>query len=139
MRRLKATVDAARAGATDAARPACARPTPPSAASRSENREVFKIVFGHGAAYNDVIRRAQALFAADIEETIREGIASRRVRPAARRRSPRRRSSAWRRSCSSWWTEHESVPIETLHETMTTLALRGLGPRATAEKGVHHG
>jgi len=41
-----------------------------------DNREVFKIVFGHAAAFNGLIRRAQALFIADLEKTVREGIAS---------------------------------------------------------------
>jgi hypothetical protein len=30
----------------------------------------------------------------------------------------------------SWWTEHQSVPIETLIETTTTLALWGMVPAA---------
>jgi len=38
----------------------------------------------------------------------------------------------------SWWTEHESVPIETLIETTTTLALHGITPGAAA-KGARHG
>jgi hypothetical protein len=38
----------------------------------------------------------------------------------------------------SWWTEHESVPIETLIETTTTLALRGITPDGAA-RGAHHG
>jgi AcrR family transcriptional regulator len=38
----------------------------------------------------------------------------------------------------SWWTEHESVPIDTLIETTTTLALHGFTPSAPA-KGASHG
>src|SRR5438552_8572549 len=74
-RRLKATVDAAR----EKARGPLAKI---QAANRAffrfarDNREVFKIVFGHAAAFNDLIRRAQALFIADLEKTVREGIAS---------------------------------------------------------------
>jgi hypothetical protein len=30
----------------------------------------------------------------------------------------------------SWWTEHESVSIESLHETMFTLALEGIRRRS---------
>src|SRR3989454_10975156 len=75
VRRLKATVDAAR----EKARGPLAKI---QAANRAffrfarDNREVFKIVFGHAAAFNDLIRRAQALFIADIEKEVREGIAS---------------------------------------------------------------
>src|SRR5262249_30558627 len=39
-----------------------------------DNREVFKLVFGPGASHHEVVRRAQALFAQDIEQSIRRGI-----------------------------------------------------------------
>src|SRR5437867_13188428 len=60
VRRLKAAVDAAR----DSARGAREQMLAANAAFfhfAQENREVFKIVFGHAAAYNDLILRAQAL------------------------------------------------------------------------------
>src|SRR5580765_948361 len=66
MRRFKATIDEARESVDDpidqmrAANGAFCR-------FAAENREVFRIVFGHAAAYNEVIRRAQAMFAADVE------------------------------------------------------------------------
>src|SRR5262245_1497737 len=74
MRRFKATIDAARESVDD--------PIGKMRAANAafctfacDNREVFRIVFGHAAAYNEVIRRAQALFAADVEESYREGVA----------------------------------------------------------------
>src|SRR6266446_5494082 len=102
-----------------------------------DNREVFKIVFGHAAAYNDLIRRAQALFIADIEKEIREGIASGAFAPLP----PALVAQAvvgMATQVISWWTEHESVPIETLIETTTALALHGITPDAPA-KGARHG
>jgi AcrR family transcriptional regulator len=125
---LKATIDAARKAATS-----------PLASVRAanvaffrfahENREVFKIVFGHAAAYNDLIRRAQGLFIADVEQTIREGIACGAFAPLP----PAIVAQAiigMATQTLSWWTEHESVPIDTLIETTTTLALRGVAPAA---------
>jgi AcrR family transcriptional regulator len=134
--RLKKTVDAARmkaAGPVEKIRAANA------ALFRfaQENRGVFKIVFGHAAAYEDLIRRAQALFIADIERTIRDGIASGAFAPLP----PALVAQAvigMATQTISWWTEHPSVPIETLIETTTALALRGIGSAATA-KGVRHG
>jgi len=126
--RLKATIDAARGGETSpvesvrAANVAFFR-------FAHENREVFKIVFGHAAAYNDLIRRAQALFIADVEATIREGIASgafAALPPAVVAQA----IIGMATQTLSWWTEHQSVPIETLIETTTTLALRGMVPAA---------
>jgi len=135
VRRLKATVDVARASASGAREQMLAS----NAAFfrfALENREVFKIVFGHAAAYNDLIRRAQALFIADIERTIRDGIASGTFGPLP----PAVVAQAvigMATQVLSWWTEHESVPIETLIETTSTLALGGIvSPPA---KGASHG
>jgi AcrR family transcriptional regulator len=134
--RLKKTVDAARmkaAGPVEKIRAANAA----FFRFAQENREVFKIVFGHAAAYEDLIRRAQALFIADIEQTIRDGIASGAFAPLP----PALVAQAvigMATQTISWWTEHPSVPIETLIETTTALALRGIGSAATV-KGVRHG
>jgi len=136
VRRLKATVDAAR----EKARGPLAKI---QAANRAffrfarENREVFKIVFGHAAAFNDLIRRAQALFIADLEKTVREGITSGAFAPLP----PALVAQAvvgMATQVISWWTEHESVPIETLIETTTALALHGITPGVPA-KGARHG
>src|SRR4029077_9339981 len=61
--RLKAAVDAARDASTG---PVEKMTTANAAFCRfaAQNREVFRIVFGHAAAYHDVVNRAQALFAA---------------------------------------------------------------------------
>src|SRR5689334_10897645 len=123
--RLKQAVDAARARAADPVEEVRAANTAFFRFAR-ENREVFKIVFGHAAAYDDLIRRAQSLFIADIERTIRDGIARGAFAPLP----PAVVAQAvigMATQIISWWTEHPSVPVETLIETTTTLALRGLG------------
>src|SRR5437016_6445336 len=133
VRRLKATVDAAR----EKARGPLAKI---QAANRAyfrfarDNREVFKIVFGHAAAFNDLIRRAQALFIADLEKTVREGIASGAFAPLPP--APALVAQAvvgMATQVISWWTEHDSVPIETLIETTTALVLHGITPDAPAK------
>lgn len=134
VQRLKATVDEARRSAPD---PVAKLRAADAAFFRfaRDNREVFKIVFGHAAAYNDLIRRAQALFIADLEATIRDGIAC----GAFAALPPTVVAQAiigMATQTLSWWTEHQSVPIETLIETTTTLALRGMVPAA---EGGRHG
>src|SRR6266566_2474036 len=112
VRRLKATVDAAREKARG-----------PLAKIQAANRAL--------------IRRAQALFIADLEKTVREGIASGAFAPLP----PALVAQAvvgMATQVISWWTEHESVPIETLIETTTALALHGITPDAPA-KGARHG
>ena len=126
VRRLKTTVDAARNKARTALDKVRASNVAFFRFAR-DNREVFKIVFGHGAAYEDLIRRAQALFIADVEETIHEGIATGVFAPL----SPAIVAQAvigMATQVIAWWTEHESVPIETLIETTSTLALGGIVP-----------
>jgi AcrR family transcriptional regulator len=126
--RLKATVDAARAHAADA-RDEILAANAAFFRFAQENREVFKIVFGHAAAYNDLIRRAQALFIADIENTVRAGIARGLFAPLP----PALVAQAvvgMATQMISWWTANESVPIERLIETTTTLALHGIAKGA---------
>jgi hypothetical protein len=63
--------------------------------------------------------------AADVEETVREGLAQGVFAPVP----PPLAAQAvvgMATQILSWWTEHESVPIETIRETLSTLALRGL-------------
>ncbi len=125
--RMKAAVDAARAGVE--------HPVEQSrVASRAfcrfaqENRELFKLVFGPTSSRHDVVRRAQALFAADIERTIRDGIA-RGVFGAVEPAIAAQALVGMSTQLLAWWTEHESVPVAQLEETIVTLTLRGLGPR----------
>ena len=134
VRRLKETVDAARVKARGALEKITASNLAFFRFAR-DNREVFKIVFGHAAAYEDLIRRAQRLFIADIEKTVREGIASGAFAPLP----PAIVAQAvvgMATQVISWWTEHESVPIDSLIDTTTTLALRGITP---GPKGTTHG
>ena len=131
--RFKHAVDEARLKATDA----MARTRAATAAFcrfADENRAVFKIVFGHAAAYNEVIHRAQSLFAADIEETVREGVEQgvfAAVPPAVAAQAVVGMAT----QILSWWTEHESVSIETIQETLNTLALGGLARAPIYSRG----
>jgi AcrR family transcriptional regulator len=132
MRRFKASIDEARRSVDDpieqmrAANAAFCR-------FARDNREVFRIVFGHAAAYNAVIRRAQALFAADVEDSVRRGVAIGAFAPLP----PALVAQAvigMATQVLSWWTADESVSLESLHETMFTLSLDGLRAR-TPKKG----
>src|SRR5215831_4055084 len=37
----------------------------------------------------------------------------------------------------AWWTEHQAVPIDWLHDTIITLTLRGLSPQAPEGGSTH--
>lgn len=125
--RLKATVDAARAGIDDPLEETRAA-TLAFCRFAQEHREVFKLVFGPDGAGRDVVRRTQALFAADIERTIRRGIEGGVFGPV----DPAMAAQAMvgmSTQLLAWWTEHGAGAIAALEDTIITLTLRGLGPR----------
>jgi len=133
VRRLKTAVDEAQLAARDPIE-RIRRANTAFCRFAQENREVFRIVFGHAAAYHDVIRRAQDLFAADIEENIRAGIASGALTPVPTAVAAQA-VVGMATQILSWWTEHASIPMETLEDTMTTIALHGLLARAPEKRG----
>jgi AcrR family transcriptional regulator len=93
----------------------------------SDNRSVFRIVFGHGGTYHDVVRDAQAVFAADLESVLRTGVASGRVGAV----DPGIAAEAvvgMTTQLLAWWTAEEGVSIDDLEATLTTLTVRGLAP-----------
>jgi AcrR family transcriptional regulator len=122
--RMKAAIDSARAGATNAADEVKAS-TGALCRFASDNREVFRVVFGHSGTYHDVVRDAQELFAADIEQTIERGAAEGLfgdVDPALAAQAVVGMST----HLLAWWTEHDDVPIDALEHTLSVLTLRGL-------------
>lgn len=97
-----------------------------------DHRELFKIVFGQGN-HHEVIRRAQAAFAADIEQSIRAGIAAGEFAPVA----PAPAAQAlvgMATQVIDWWTEQDDVSMALLEQTLTTLSLTGLRPTTDKEK-----
>jgi AcrR family transcriptional regulator len=132
--RLKAAVDAARLATSDPIE-RMTRANVAFCRFAQENREVFRIVFGHPAAYHDAIRRAQDLFAADVEENIRQGIAAGAFAPVPSAVAAQA-VVGMATQILSWWTEHESIAMETLQDAMTTIALHGILPVAPNQKGI---
>ena len=92
-----------------------------------DNREVFKLIFGPTTSRHDVVRRAQALFAHDVEQTIRTGM-QRGVFGTVAPTLAAQALVGMSTQLLAWWTEHEAVPVEWLEETIITLTLRGLSP-----------
>ncbi len=130
VRRLKSQLDAVQAQAPDPLASAHAR-TDTFFRFAHENRELFRIVFGHEASFHDVVRRAQDMFAHDALENLAAGMHS----GAFRRGDP----DIWARAfigmslqVVSWWIEQESVPIEEVARSLNDLALHGIAaPRET--------
>ena len=91
----------------------------------SDNRELFRIVFGHGASFHDVVRRCQDTFIRDMQEGLEIGTASGAFRPGD--------AAVWAQALIgmslqvvSWWIEQEGVPIEEVARSLSDLALHGI-------------
>jgi len=96
------------------------------------NRAVFRVVFGRGGAYHDIVQRAQAMFAADIERTLTEGVAQgvfRVTSPALAAQALVGMST----QLLAWWAEQDTASIDEVEATITNLTLRGVG---RADEGV---
>jgi AcrR family transcriptional regulator len=124
VRKLKETIDLARGGAASVVEQVRAS-THALCRFAEENRAVFRVVFGPGGAYHDLVRRAQALFAADIERTLTAGVAQGVFSVA----SPALAAQAlvgMSTQLLAWWAEHDTAPIGEIEATITSLSLRGV-------------
>jgi AcrR family transcriptional regulator len=91
-----------------------------------ENRELFRIVFGHGASFHDVVRNSQEGFIRDLHEIIAGGIDDGSFRSGD--------AMVWAQAVIgmslqvvSWWIEQEDdVPIEDVAAALSDLTLRGM-------------
>ncbi len=90
-----------------------------------DNRELFKIVFGHGNTFNELLRQVYATFIADAAANVAEGIRQQVFRPF----HPDVVANAligMSAQVVSWWIEQEGLSIETVAKVMTDFTLHGL-------------
>lgn len=125
--RLKTELDEVRAAVTDPVEQSRMR-TLTFFRFAQENRELFRIVFGHGASFNDVVRRCQQQFLRDMQESLETGTASGAFRQGD--------SAIWAQALIgmslqvvSWWIEQEGVPLENVASSLSELALHGIANR----------
>jgi AcrR family transcriptional regulator len=135
VRRLKAELDGARARhETPLERSHAATETFFHFAQ--ENRELFRIVFGHEASFHDVVRRSQEMFTRDVMENLADGMRSGAFRDGDER--------IWAQAfigmslqVVSWWVEQEGVSLTDVTRSLSDLAFHGVvAPSAkTDERG----
>lgn len=121
---LKMQLDCVRASVTDPLEQARIR-TMTFFRFAGDNRELFRIVFGHGASFHDVVRRCQDSFISDMRESLEVGMASGAFRKGD--------AAVWAQAMIgmslqivSWWIEQEGVPIEDVARSLSDLALHGI-------------
>lgn len=125
--RLKTELDAVRASVADPVVQSRTR-TETFFRFAQENRELFRIVFGHGASFHDVVRRCQEVFIADLRDSLAHGMAAGSLR--------RGDATIWAHAfigmslqVVSWWIEQENVPIEQVAASLSDLVLNGMATR----------
>jgi len=88
------------------------------------NREVFKILFGHSAHFDALLREVHQLFIVDIEENHARGVAAgvlQSFRPAIVAQAVVGMLS----QVVSWWLEHEDISVEEITHTISRLLMEG--------------
>jgi AcrR family transcriptional regulator len=124
MRRLKAELDSVRDRATD---PAALRYESSATFLRfaQENRELFRIVFGHGADFHKLVRKAQGMFVRDVIENLQTGIQAGVFRPH-QTEIVAHAIIGLSVQVVTWWLENEDTPIEEIRDTVMELVLHGI-------------
>jgi AcrR family transcriptional regulator len=98
-----------------------------------ENRELLKIIFGHGNTFNELLRQVYAMFITDATQRVTEGI----QRGVFRSLPPPVMANAMvgmSAQVVSWWIAQEEPSAEDMAETMTNFILHGL-----ASTSLRHG
>ncbi|MBI3301013.1 MAG: TetR/AcrR family transcriptional regulator [Deltaproteobacteria bacterium] len=90
-----------------------------------DNRELLKIVFGHGNTFNELLRRVYAMFVADAADNVTEGIQHAVFRPLPSQ-VVANALVGMSAQVVSWWIEQEGPSAEEMAETMTDFILHGL-------------
>jgi len=89
------------------------------------NRDVFKILFGHGAQFNELLHEVHQLFIVETEENQARGIAAgafKPFRPAIVAQAVVGMVS----QVVSWWLEHDDIAIEEITDTVTRMLQEGI-------------
>ena len=123
--RLKIELDAVRAQVADPVEQSRTR-TFTFLRFAQDNRELFRIVFGHGASFHDVVRNSQEGFIRDLHQIIAGGIHDGSFRAGD--------AMVWAQAVIgmslqvvSWWIEQEdNVPIEEVAAALSDLTLHGM-------------
>lgn len=90
-----------------------------------ENRDLLKIIFGHGNTFNELLRQVYGMFVVDAAERVEEGVQHMEFRALP----PMIVANAlvgMFAQVVSWWIDQEGLSVETMAENMTDFVLHGL-------------
>ncbi len=91
----------------------------------AEHRDLFRIVFGHDASFNEVVRQAQAKFATDTAHNLRTGMDAKIFRHGD--------PDVWAQAIVgmtiqsvSWWVENEEIEAGRVADQIADLVQHGM-------------
>lgn len=90
-----------------------------------ENRDLFRIVFGHGATFHNVVHQAQELFVNGVAANLATGLRTGAFRP----NRPDVVAHAFIGmliQVVSWWIEQEKIPVSEITDSLLEFAFHGL-------------
>jgi AcrR family transcriptional regulator len=128
-RALKAEIDQARAQVQDLVEKIRAANLAFFRFARN-NRELLKIVFGHGNTFDELLRRVYAMFVGDAAERVTEGIQRAVFRPLPPQVVANAMVGMFAQVVS-WWIEQEGPSAEEMAVVMTSFVLHGLAVNPT--------
>jgi AcrR family transcriptional regulator len=89
------------------------------------NRDVFKILFGHSAQFDELLREVHQVFIGDIEENQASGVAAGAFKPF-RPAIVARAVVGMLSQVVSWWLEQDDVSIEEITSTVHRMIQDGI-------------
>jgi AcrR family transcriptional regulator len=97
-----------------------------------KNRDLLKIIFGHGNTFNALLRQVYAMFVADAADRVTEGVNRKEFRPLPSY-VVANALVGMAAQVVSWWIDQEEPSVEAMAEMMTDFILHGLGCASTAQ------
>lgn len=94
-----------------------------------DNRELLKIIFGHGNTFNDILRQVYAMFVSDAAERFIEGVTHKEFRPLPPYIVANSLVGMFAQVVS-WWIEQNEPSAEAMAEIMTDFVLHGFARSA---------
>lgn len=93
-----------------------------------ENRDLLKIIFGHGNAFNELLRTVYAMFVEDAVARVAEGVERAEFRVLQSRVIANALVGMFAQVVS-WWIDQEGPSAATMADIMTDFVLHGLTPK----------
>jgi len=90
-----------------------------------ENRDLFRIVFGHGATFHGVVHRAQELFISGVANNVATGMRTGVFR-SNRLDVVAHAFIGMLLQVVSWWIEQENIPVSEVTDSLLKFAFHGL-------------